>query len=80
MGTQLQKKLRYQGLARGWETSPVNVTKRSESPVENFFKKKKKNKPIPIFLLGGPKKGVESEYDVYFGQTWAKKIRTHFLC
>ena len=51
---------------------------RSESPVENFSKKIKKNKPIPIFSHKGPKKGVESEYDVHFGQTRAKKIRTHF--
>ena len=46
---------------------------------ENFSKKKKKD-TTPNFLHRGPIKGVESEYDIYFGQILANKIRTHFLC
>ena len=54
------------------------LAKRSGSPVENISKKIIKNVPLPIFLQRGPKKDVESEYHVHFGQTWAKKIRNGF--
>ena len=40
---------------------------------------KKKIDTTSNFLHRGPKKGVESEYDIYFGQILANKIRNGFL-
>ena len=42
-------------------------------------KKRKKKDTTPNFLHRGPKEGVESEYDIYFGQILANKIRNGFL-
>ena len=42
-------------------------------------KKKIKKDTTPNFLHRGPKKGVESEYDIHFGQLLANKIRNGFL-
>ena len=39
----------------------------------------KKIDTTPNFLHSGPKKDVESEYDIYFGQILANKIRNGFL-
>ena len=51
-------------------------------PIENISilrVLKEKNVPILIFKQRVPKKGVESEYDLHFGHTWAKIIRKVFF-
>ena len=35
---------------------------------------------VGLVLHRGAKKGVESEYDIHFGQILANKIRNGFLC
>ena len=47
---------------------------------ESRMKISKKKDTTPSFLHRGPKKGVEQEYDIHFGQILANKIRTHFFC
>ena len=49
------------------------------NPGWKFLKKKKKD-TTPNFLHSVPKKGVESEYDIHFGQILAKEIKYGFLC
>ena len=40
---------------------------------------RKKKDTTPNFLHRVPKNGVESEYDIHFGQILANKIRNSFL-
>ena len=62
----------HQSFSFLWEMAQIGQESRKKIS-------KKKKDTTPNFLHRGPKKGVETEYDIYFGQILANKIRNVFF-